>query len=357
MKKKILHIGIIGIFIICIIWFSLSNCYYISQGCSLLSIYSKAEEIDELLESEELAQDDRELLLLVKDIKSYAIEILGLNDNDNYTKYIHLDRDYLVVVVSACESDSFNQYKWHFIFMGAMPYKGFFSEEDALNEGRSLKEQGYDVYIRKVDAFSTLGILSDPIFSFMKQYSIYSLANIIFHEQMHTTLFLKENVDFSENLALFIGNEGALQFIRYRYGEDSREYTQAINIKHDSAIFRSWIKDLYDELTTLYNQEIEKQSMLAGKAQIISNWKERLGQEYESNFKTDMFKNIIEIKINNAFIATYMNYTSNLALFYELYQVCDYDLNKFLHVVKGVEDYKQDAFAYIEQYIKQQKSM
>ncbi len=35
------------------------------------------------------------------------------------------------------------------------------------------------------------------------------LANLIIHEMSHATIFVKDSVDFNENLATFIGDRGA----------------------------------------------------------------------------------------------------------------------------------------------------
>jgi predicted aminopeptidase len=95
--------------VIAIVLFTLSGCYYITEGCNLISVYSKAKDINTVLKEPNLPQDERDLLLLVKDIKAFAVNELGLKDNKNYTTYVKLDKNYLVDVVAACTADSFNQ--------------------------------------------------------------------------------------------------------------------------------------------------------------------------------------------------------------------------------------------------------
>jgi predicted aminopeptidase len=59
------------------------------------------------------------------------------------------------------------------------------------------------------------------------------LANLIIHEMVHATIFVKDSVDFNENLATFIGDRGAERFLISAYGADSKEYKAYVNEDHD----------------------------------------------------------------------------------------------------------------------------
>jgi predicted aminopeptidase len=86
-----------------------------------------------------------------------------------------------------------------------MPYQGFYERNDAEAEAKRLKALGYDVIVRKVDNFSTLGFFKDPVYSFLTSYSPGEIANLIIHEQAHATLFVKGQSDFNEEFATFVG--------------------------------------------------------------------------------------------------------------------------------------------------------
>jgi predicted aminopeptidase len=45
------------------------------------------------------------------------------------------------------------------------------------------------------------------------------LANLIIHEMVHATIFVKDSIDFNENLATFIGDRGAEQFLIATHGK------------------------------------------------------------------------------------------------------------------------------------------
>ena len=164
-----------------------SSCYTLKQGFTLLGYLRRAVPLEKL-------SPDKSNLRFVKQvasIRSFAVNELGLKDTKNYTRYVEIDRDYLALVVSACAKDSFSPYMWRFPIVGAVPYKGFFEERDAKIEVEKLKRKDLDTLIRRVDAFSTLGWFQDPLYSYMKDYPAHRLADLIIHESLHATVYLK----------------------------------------------------------------------------------------------------------------------------------------------------------------------
>ena len=305
---------------------NITSCYLLKQGSYLLRYQRKAEKISKLLEDSSLSDSVRSLLLLTKEIKKFSVDKIGLVEDKNFTKYLHIDDNYVVYVVSACKSDSFEKYVWRFPVFGAFPYKGYYVKEDALKMAGKLKKKGYDIYVRGAGAFSTLGIFTDPIYSYMKRYSIFDLASLIIHEQTHATIFLKNNVQFNEELATFVGDEGALMFIDHKYGPNSEHYKRTKLIKKDYEIFLEYLRMLYRELQKVYDSNLTKTEKLNSKDSIIGEYKLRFKNDYDSLFHTDNFKNFPEININNAYLISLMTYTMDLKIFYELYEKNNFSL-------------------------------
>lgn len=298
----------------------LSGCYYIGQGTQLLAAYGGAEEIEQALTKGNLEEDERDLLLLVRDIKRFAVDNLGLKENRNYTTYKRIDADHLATVVSACPADSFKQYLWNYPIMGKMPYKGFFDREGALAEAKRLEKEGCDVWVRDVDAFSTLGFFSDPIFSYMKSYPVFSLADMLIHEQTHATIFSKNSVDFSENLASFVGEQGALAFLAMRDGPESALYRESLDLISDQATYNALLRELRDRLEDVYQTDIPKEEKIASKSAVISAWKAEFSDAYGARFLTKRYASVPNAKIDNAYLCTMMNYVSDLSLFERLFE-------------------------------------
>jgi predicted aminopeptidase len=96
-----------------------------------------------------------------------------------------------------------------------------------------LEKEGWDTSIRNPGGWSTLGWFTDPILSGMLERSEGDLANLIIHEMVHSTIFIKDSVDYNENLATFIGDRGTEKFLLSTYGKDSREYTDYIQLDID----------------------------------------------------------------------------------------------------------------------------
>jgi len=192
-----------------------SGCYSIKQGVTMIGYLGQAVPLEKTADSDFIG--------LVEDIRVFAKDELGLVLSKNYTRLVELDRNYLAAVVSASAKDSFQRHEWRFPVVGRLPYKGFFNVDDARKERFKLEEKDLDVWVRSVDAFSGLGWFNDPLYSFMRNYSPNRLADLIIHELVHATVFIKGQVKFNEELAQFIGTEGARLFLEKRFGLDSNE--------------------------------------------------------------------------------------------------------------------------------------
>ncbi len=305
--------------------------YLVKQGDYLLRYSSGTESVDDLLKSPSTPADTREFLQRVKEIRTFAVESIGLRDNGNYTRYKSIDRDYLVDVVQACDALSFTPYQWSYPFMGKLPYKGFYERPDALAEAGRLKKEGYDVIVRKVDAFSTLGFTKDPVYSFMKKYSPYELASTIIHEQTHATLWVKGQTDFNEELADFVGETGALEWIAARFGPASEEYRSAVDEKADSETFIAQLKSLREALADVYESPLPRAYKLERKDQLISVFKKRLSENADRLFRSPDYRKIGDLPINNAYISLYSLYTDDVPLLRSWYEThCGSDLKTFM---------------------------
>ena len=179
----------------------------------------------------------------------------------------------------------------------------------------------------------------------MKDYSDFPLAALIIHEQTHATIFLKNRIRFNEELATFIGNMEALQFIKVikeKYGKESEYYKNVLSYRKDIDTFSELIHDLYNELNGLYEEDIDTENKLERREEIFNAFKERVATRYEAYFETDYFRGIENLPVNNAFIMSYLRYTGDLSLFQEMYEKLDFDLKKLVQILLRVRDYSGD---------------
>jgi len=287
-------------------------------------------------------EENQRFALAVMDIRRFAMEELGLNATRNYTTYVELDRDYLAAVVSASARDSFSRHEWWFPIVGRLPYKGFFNVEDARRERDKLERRDLDVWIRGVSAFSTLGWFSDPLYSFMKNYTLYNLADLIIHESVHATVFLRNHVQFNEELASFIGTEGARLYLE-SIGYEAPELTEQ-DSRTDQATYLGFIRELIAELDTVYTNPIfSREQKLEYKEIIIADLKIRFEENYESMFITDNYRGFVDMPINNAYLELFRLYYEGNTWFKDLYEKSGSNMRAYIEAAKtlrGREDPK-----------------
>jgi len=202
-------------------------------------ILLKARSVKSYLSDPSIPDSLKQKVRLIQEIKQFTIDSLGFAPNKNYTTIYDQQGKPLLWVVTASEKFALSPYYWKFPIVGKVSYKGFFSEEEALEECRWLEQKGFETRIRQVNAWSTLGWFNDPIMTSMLDDSPGELANLIIHELSHRTVYIKNNVDYSENLASFIGDKGARLFLIYKYGKNSREYMEYVHSEEDYSRFAS----------------------------------------------------------------------------------------------------------------------
>jgi len=307
-----------------------SGCYTITQGITMLSYLNKAIPLEQV--------KDEEFVRAVNDIRNFAVNELGLAESLNYTKYVEIDRDYLAAVVSASSKTSFKRYEWSYPVVGKLPYKGFFSVEHARREKEKLEKKGYDVWMRGVEAFSTLGWFKDPLYSYMRKYTPSRLADLIIHELVHATVFLKGHAKFNEEIAEFIGTEGSRLYIENRYGLDSAEYRQMLAAKEDSRNFVIFLQGLIAELEELYSSNQSADDTLKQKELIINNAKERFKIEYDSRFSSGNFREFSDLEINNAYLDLFRLYHDEDNFYADLFDRSGRDLRSFVTALKTLTD-------------------
>ncbi|MGC4023156.1 MAG: aminopeptidase [Cyclobacteriaceae bacterium] len=264
MLKKIFLV--IFIFIVAlIVWqWSLVN-YGVRMGIGQLKIIWQAKPVDEFLRDPNFPDSLKTKLHLIDEIRKYAIDSLGLKDTENYKTMYDQRGEELMWVVQACEPFKLEPKLWHFPVVGDLPYKGFFEKEKALNERKKLLDENYDVSVRNPGGWSTLGWFTDPILSDMLKRSDGDLAGLIIHEMVHSTIFIKDNADFNENLASFIGDTAAYNFLAFKYGKNSQQYLQYLHEDQDYRKYSRHILRGTKSLDSLYRSFSSSESFASKK--------------------------------------------------------------------------------------------
>ncbi len=239
------------LFIVCV-WQYKLVLYGLSQLKGQLTLIYNTRPISEVLKDPGLNAEARGKLLLTEEIRNFAMDSLGLSFSKNYTTYYDQNDKPIMWVVTGALPYELKAKEWWFPLLGNVSYKGFFTEEKAIREEQQVKSEGYETDIYSPSAWSTLGFFTDPIFSNMLKRSPGRLAELIIHELTHATIYLKSSVDFNENLATFIGEKGAEQFLLSKYGERSEELKKYRGFLADDILYSEYMMLNSKRLDSLY---------------------------------------------------------------------------------------------------------
>ncbi len=255
--KRVLLALLVIITLLVIVYWDLVS-YGFRQGKGQFTIIWNARPVAEVLEDQSFPDSLKTKLYLIKKVRTYAIDSLGLKDTESYKTLYDQKGEEIMWVVTACEPFKFKPKEWKFPILGAVPYKGFFSKVKAIALRNELEKEGWDTSIRNPGGWSTLGWFTDPILSNMLERTEGDLANLIIHEMVHSTIFVKDTVEFNETLATFIGDRGAERFLISAYGIESNEYKTYLNEDKDFTKYSEHMLRGSEMLDSLYRSMQEK---------------------------------------------------------------------------------------------------
>jgi len=307
--------------VLCLVYWELVG-YGLRQGYGQLRIVWGARPVTEVLEDPAFPDSLKARLRLIQEVRTFAIDSLGLKDTENYKTLYDQQGKELMWVVMAAEPFQLKPKEWRFPVVGAVPYKGFFDQERAEKLRRELEAEGWDVVVRNPGGWSTLGWFTDPILSKMLYRSEGDLANLIIHEMSHATIFVKDSVDFNENLATFIGDRGAERFLIYKYGLYSKPYRDYISedvdyVKYANHMLRGAqaldsLYQTFEENLTVDEKRRRKEEMIRHIVTNLDTLSLALTTQPSQRFKSRL--------PNNAFFMNFRQYQSKQDVFSEEYR-------------------------------------
>jgi predicted aminopeptidase len=223
MFKKIALV-IVGVLVILMVWQWEWVSYGYMQAKGQLRIMLNTQPVTEVLADPAYPDSLKQKIKLIGEIKRFAFDSLNLDHSDSYESFYDLKGKPLMWVLIGSERYQLVPVEYHVPILGTFSYKGYFDRARLQEADTLLQRQGYDTRINEVAAYSTLGFFNEPILSNMLERSEGQLAELIIHELTHGTLFVKNSLEYNENLADFVGEYGALRFLAKKYGEQSVPY-------------------------------------------------------------------------------------------------------------------------------------
>jgi predicted aminopeptidase len=237
--------------------------YYWQAIGGQIEILRKREPIAEILADETRDEELRSELQRVSELRRFAVDELGLANNDSYTSYVDLQRPYVVWNVIATEPLSIDPMQWCYPFVGCVSYRGYFARSAAESLQRKLDERNLDTFLGGSGAYSTLGYFDDPILSTMLVGGARDIAGILFHELAHQRLYIRDDSEISEGFATTIEEYGVESWLTTRSDPASlEEYRRRIARRAD---FAELVTRQQARLAALFAAATDDASKLAAK--------------------------------------------------------------------------------------------
>lgn len=246
--------------VICAVNYQISI-YLIHQGRGQLGVLLNTQSILDYSQQNNLSKQEKENCLLIEKIKAYSIDSLGYLPTKNFTTIYDQKQLPILWVITASKPYELKAYEWTFPLVGTVSYKGFFKNELALKEYNQLIALGYDVDLRSVSAWSTLGWFNDPLLSSMLKRSKGSLCNLLFHELFHATYYAPNDVNFNENIANFVAHKATIKFLK----NDTIALNTYLNNFMDNKVYTNYmirqtnfLRNYYPTIKNKRNKQILK---------------------------------------------------------------------------------------------------
>lgn len=279
--------------------------------------------IDEVIHDTATTSDVRQKLRLVRDARYFAVHDLGLDAGKSFESFAQVDRDTLLMVVSAAPPYQLAWKTWWFPIVGRIPYRGYFDPTQARELAQKLEEEGYDVYIRPSSAFSTLGWLPDPMLSSMLRSDSVSLVETVIHEITHTTYFPRGEVRFNESFANFVGHRGAIEFF-CRMAVEPELCEAATDRWHDSQVLGRFYRSVYESLGALYAEAAasrpSEDALAAGKRAILDGAVQQFIDDVRPQLLAGDYGIPDPDRLNNAWLLARVLYYERLGDFEAVYE-------------------------------------
>ncbi len=297
--------------------------YLLQAGPGQLELATRSRPISEVIADSGTDARTRALLIEVERIRDYA-NSNELATRGNYQQYVDLNRSAVVYFLAASKPLAFEPKLWNFPFVGSFPYTGWFDFWAAQWTRKRLEQQGWDVTIRPVRAYSTGGWLHDPVLSTMLtggDGAIRYLANVVLHELTHANFFIANQATFNESLASFVGDQMADDYLIERFGATSTEVSSYRAEQHAHDNQNKQMAAAYAALSSLYQSSATTAEKQAAKKTLLR--KLRIDAD-------------LAFQPNNASLVGFKTYNSGRREFKTLYTRCGSDWKRFFRRIKAL---------------------
>lgn len=241
------------------------------------------------------------MLAEVPRIRRFAREVMGLSPGASYRGYVATEADGLTYVLSAARRTRFEPYTWWFPIAGEVPYKSYFERADAETAARALQAEGYDTWVSPSRAYSTLGILRDPVVTTMMRDGPIAFVEVLLHELTHAKLYVPGQTEFNEQLASFVAQKGIERYFAAPRFAGTPALTMVAERKARRGTVEAEVFSTIDALEALYGQDLPAAVVLERRAPLFRELEGAL-RELLPHAESD------RLRMNNAALMQYRRY-------------------------------------------------
>ena len=326
---------------------SLAGCatvgYYAHLAAGEMAVLHARVPIKQLIADPHVDPALRARLELALRARTFASNTLKLPRNKSYTTYADIHRPFVMWNVFATSALSLQPVEHCFLFAGCVAYQGFYHHDRAKALADKLNQEGDDIWIGGVPAYSTLGHFADPLLSTMDRWSDDEMIGTIFHELAHQQFYVKDDTAFNESFATFAQREGLRQWLADNHLPPP-DPAQAERQKQ----FTELVLATREKLKSVYASDVADAAKRERKAQIFAD----MHRGYEHLRDGDWhgyngYDYWFDTPINNAKLLPFGLYDRGVPAFAVLFNQCGGDWTRFYAAVRKIGNEpaaQRDAF-------------
>jgi predicted aminopeptidase len=309
--------------------------YYLQSMHGHFSVLHAARPIEDVLADPATSPELRARLRKVVDIRAFASRELALPENRSYRRYADLQRPFVVWNVFATPELSLQLRHWCFPVVGCVAYRGYYDKAEAEREAAALRQDGWEVNVGGVPAYSTLGYFDDPVLNTFIRYPEGELARLVFHELAHQIAYARDDTTFNESFATAVEEAGVERWLALPENAGLRaSYAAFAQRRSDFVALLARYRRLLEEN---YARDVPAEDKRRGKAVLF----EALRADY-ARMKTEQWGGFsgydawFARPLTNAHLAAVGTYTELVPAFRGLLQAHGGDLPSFYRAVQAL---------------------
>ncbi len=281
----------------------------------------------------------QERLRLSQRMRDFAVQELKLPENDSYRRYADLGRNAVVWNVVAAPELSFTLKTWCFAVVGCVGYRGYFDKAEADALAAQLQQEGWEVHVYGVPAYSTLGRASwlggDPLLNTFIGWTEGDLARLIFHELTHQIAYADDDTTFNESFAGAVEQIGGRQWLERHASRATRAADDTTSQRREQ--FRALTQRHREALAALYAGSLQPEPKRQRKAELMA----ALRADYSQLKTTALWAGYNGYdawfeRANNAVLGIQASYNELVPQFERLFEAQGRDFTRFYDRVRSL---------------------